>query len=134
MAKRNAPKHTPKEQATFGASDEVKTFDSALKRGSSIIYIDENKKKAKELALKDPEFKQALEDFIFGRSDENPMEEINEEFKKKTKTLSNKKYKNVGIVSLYEDDKLNMLDKPELDGRVHTENTENTENTEDEDV
>lgn len=47
--------------------------DIALRRGSSAVYKLESDRKAVQEQLKDQSVKQATMDFIFGRTNENPI-------------------------------------------------------------
>ena len=128
MGKGRTPRITPKANLNSKNRDEVGTFDSALKRGHSRVYIDECKSKERNLEFKNPEFKEKMMDFIFGNTDENPMDEINKKFKSKSDNLDKKKYSKVGVVSFYEDKDLDIMKHLELDESVH--NIEDIEDTE----
>ena len=47
--------------------------DIALRKGSSAVYQVEKAKKSMKEQLNNPETKQATLDFIFGKSEENPI-------------------------------------------------------------
>lgn len=52
MGKGRTPRITPKANLNSKNRDEVGTFDSALKRGHSRVYIDECKSKERNLEFK----------------------------------------------------------------------------------
>ncbi len=47
--------------------------DIALRKGNSAVYQMEKAKKSMKAQLANPETKQATLDFIFGKSEENPI-------------------------------------------------------------
>ena len=81
-----------------GKAEQV-TFDSSIRRGASAVQIKQDKDKAKQEALNSVETKQKLMDFIFGKTTENPMDEINAKYGTKNQTLDKKKYKEINVVS-----------------------------------
>ncbi len=54
-------------------TDLNKESDIALRKGNSAVYQMEKAKKSMKAQLANPETKQATLDFIFGKSEENPI-------------------------------------------------------------
>ena len=50
--------------------------DKANRAGASAVYKSQKAKTGRKTALKDEETKQKTLDFIFGKSDENPLKDI----------------------------------------------------------
>jgi len=78
---------------------EQRTFDGSLSRGNSAVQLFRDKVRARNAVLRSQEAKDQLHDFVFGKTTENPLKEVNEEFEKKAKLLRTKKYVEVNIVS-----------------------------------
>lgn len=57
-------------------SDLNKENDAAYRAGVSAVYGQNKKNKSKQNALKDEEVKQQTLDFIFGKSEINPLKDI----------------------------------------------------------
>ena len=55
-------------------ADLNKENDSILRKGASAVYSIKKSEEKKAVKLKDAEIKQKTLDYIFGKSDENPLE------------------------------------------------------------
>lgn len=93
-------RHKPKELTSFAAAGEVKTFDSALKRGISNVNNVSNTNSVKKELLQDVEIKNKTMDYIFGKSDENPLAKTSKTYEDKKQALLDKEYKSIDIVSI----------------------------------
>lgn len=96
-------KKIPKaKESQRGIRDEVSVLDTAARRGISMVYINEESKKLKKEALKDPDVRKALSDFIFGGNEENPLQNITDKINAKVNAIADKKYDNGNMVGIRE--------------------------------
>jgi len=80
----------PKETTSTAAINSTKNFDKAMKKGHSRVTIINEQQTKKIEALKNKETKKATLDYIFGKTDENPLDNINKSIDKKIQNIDKK--------------------------------------------